>query len=74
MAARQFQVIEHPPYLPDLAPARLLSIPQCEEGAGRQNPHPGDPQEGVGGGRQNPLGGGLRHGLQALVRVLRKMC
>ncbi len=66
MAARQFQIIEHPPYSPDLAPADFFLFPKCEEGAGRQNPHPGDPQEGVGGGRQNPLSGGLRHILHAL--------
>jgi hypothetical protein len=28
---------------------RLFPVSQCEEGAGQENPHPGDPQEGVGG-------------------------
>ncbi len=43
---------------------RLLPVPQCEEGAGQQNSHPGDPQEGVGEGCENPLGGRLRHALR----------
>jgi hypothetical protein len=52
MVARRFQVDQHLPDLLVLAPANFLLLPRIK----KQNPHPGDCQQGVGGGSQNPLG------------------
>jgi hypothetical protein len=65
MGARQFKIIQHPLYEPDLA--RLISFSsQGREGAGRPNLHPGDSREGVGRGWEIPLSGWLRQAFQRL--------
>ncbi len=73
MAAKDFRLIDHLPYLPDLAPADIL-IPDHQEAAGGQNADPGDLQGDVGGGHQDHRRRGLRRRLQALVRALREVC
>jgi hypothetical protein len=72
MAAKDFRLIDHPPYLPDLAPADFL-ISDHQEAAGGQNTNPGDLQGDVGGGHQDHRQRGLRRCLQALVRSLREV-
>ncbi len=72
MVARQFQVIEHPPYSPDLTSADSLSL--SEEGAGRPHLHSGDLKEGVGGCRQNMYAADFFTAFRGLEWALWKMC
>jgi hypothetical protein len=72
IAAKDFRLINHPPYSPDLAPADFL-LPDHQEAAGGQNTDPGDLQGNVGGGHQDHRRRGQRRRLQALVRALREV-
>jgi hypothetical protein len=56
MAARQFKVIKHLPYSPDLAPAKFFLFPKVKRELAGLTLTQGDLQEGVGGGRQNSEG------------------
>ncbi len=67
------KLLSHPPLFIWPCPSRLLPLPQAEEGAGRHQHHPGEVQEGVGGGPEGNQQGGVREGLRALVRVVRKV-
>ncbi len=59
LAARHVQMLQHPPYLPDLAPADFFLFPKVKkELAGLILMR--DLQAGVGGGCEDPHGGGLR--------------
>jgi hypothetical protein len=57
MAARDFRLIDHPPYS---LFGGLFLIPNHQKAAGGQNPDPGDLQDDVGGGRQEYRQRGLR--------------
>jgi hypothetical protein len=70
MAARDFRLIDHPPYLPDLGPADFFLFPTIKWQLAGKNSDPGDLQDDVGGGRQDHRRRGLRRRLQALVRAL----
>jgi hypothetical protein len=75
MAARQFKVIEHPPYSPDLAPADFFLFPKVKrELAGLTLTKQTFKKEWEGAAKTLKAAGRIRHGIQALDGALRKMC
>ncbi len=70
---KRIKLLSHPPLFIWPRPSRLLPLPQAEEGAGRHHHDPGEVEEGVGGGPEGNQQGGVREGLRALVRVVRKV-
>jgi hypothetical protein len=77
LAARAIQVLPHPPYSPDLAPAdfffSFLLVQKGEGGAGRPPPDPGQPQERLERGPEDHRLRRVRRRLQALVRALQEV-
>jgi histone-lysine N-methyltransferase SETMAR len=72
MVARDFRLIDHPLYSPDLAPANFFLFPTIKRQLAGKNTDPGDLQDDVGGGRLPSIHRqrGLRCHLQALVQAL----
>jgi hypothetical protein len=67
MVAKDFRLIEHPPYLPDLALADFFLFPSIKRQLEGKTPDPGNLQVHVGRGCPDHRRRGLRHRLQELV-------